>query len=119
MKDKVHKIRFALVSLIDEVFRNRFCWADCVSWAFNYRVKKWNPFNIELAKTCREESEESESACYCGRFYKGIPVDEFTREELEKVQNGVLSEDVIKSIKNRLYGKSKKIRVGFNLPHKK
>lgn len=98
--NKVEKMRFNLIQYFDRVFKNQFCWADCLSWAFNFRVKDYNPFNIELAKTCREESEESGgNTCYCGRFYRGLAISELTEAQLKAVRNNSLTEREIKNIK--------------------
>lgn len=103
---KNQKLRLRFIYFFDSVFKNKFCWADCVSWAFNFKVKKFNPFNIDLAKTCREESEEY-GTCYCGRFYQGLAVSDLNASELIKARNHELSVSEITSIKTAQQFKSK------------
>ncbi len=71
---RTYKLKF--IQHFDSLFKNRYCWADCVSWAFS---NKWNPFKIE--KGCRSDKE----LCYCGRFYNGRATDEMTEEEIKTI----------------------------------
>lgn len=77
--NKTERLKLKFITWFDGVFKNKYCWADCVAWSFG---KRWNPFKIE--KGCRHESE---APCYCGRFYKGKAIDEMTVEEFEIVKN--------------------------------
>lgn len=100
MISKTKKLRFDFIRHFDRFFRNEFCWADCVSWAYNFRVKNWNPFNIEEAKSCREESEESKcGTCYCGRFYKGLAISDLTEIQADAARKDLLTEREIRNIK--------------------
>jgi len=97
---KLEKFRFSFIQRFDRIFKNQYCWADCVSWAYNFRVKDYNPFNIELAKTCRQESEESSNGtCYCGRFYKGLAISELTEQQLEAARRDSLTAMEVRNIK--------------------
>lgn len=51
--------------------RRKYCWPDCVSWAYNpYRI---NPFIIDSCRGCQIESEFSQSAsCWCGAWNNGV-----------------------------------------------
>lgn len=88
------KIRF--VSWFDSVFPGKYCWAECVSWAFNcYNL---NPFTIERSKGCKQESIDHEhKMCYCGGWQGGkcwaLLTDE-QQNKIKKERSGVSHEDL-------------------------
>lgn len=81
------KLRFA--SWWFDRDRSKYCWADCVMWAFSqYR---FNPWKIDTSKGCELESKDHQcKACYCGIWQDGIcdpepPIAfEVTKEELQQ-----------------------------------
>ena len=88
-KDKIKNRRLKFIQLFDRIFKNKYCWADCVSWAFNgslfsNEIKPVNPFKIDSSKNCRKESEGG-NTCYCGRFWDGFAFDELSKEEQQKI----------------------------------
>ncbi len=67
-------------------FPNKYCWADCVVWAFS--PKKLNPFSIDSANACEAESKtHSTSMCYCGNWREGKCYDKLSKEEKEILSN--------------------------------
>jgi len=63
---RAQKLRLA--QFLHDKFPARFCWADCVSYA--YGVFYFNPLKIQGCKGCKIESEQN-TACYCGQWCNG------------------------------------------------
>lgn len=87
-RDKVKKRRLKFIQVFDRLFKNKYCWADCVSWAFNgslfsNSIRPISPFKIDSSESCRKESE-GWNTCYCGRFCNGFAFDELSKEEQQK-----------------------------------
>lgn len=71
--------RMRFVSWFHSLFPGKYCWADCVSWAYS---KSWNPFIIDNAKGCEQESlDHPHRLCYCGGWKDGKCYDKLTKEE--------------------------------------
>jgi len=60
-------------------FPGKYCWADCVSWVFDW--KRFNPFRIEKAGGCKIESETYPFNCYCGCWINGKCWDLLSEKE--------------------------------------
>lgn len=86
---KKRKLRF--VYWFDKKFPGKYCWADCVSWAFNSGA--FNPFKIGNAQACKTESEIDAyyHQCYCGGWSKGKCWALLTDEE----RNAIIAQEEI------------------------
>lgn len=76
------KLRF--IGWFHSKFPAKYCWADCVSWAYS---KRWNPFKIDKAKACEIESvTHSCEQCYCGAWNRGKCWDLISEKEREALR---------------------------------
>jgi hypothetical protein len=79
----VKKIKLRFVQWWYKVNPGKYCWADCVSFVFS--PKRFNPFKIDKATCCKEESIQTEGMCYCGQFNYGICFQELSKQEKEQM----------------------------------
>ena len=78
------KLKFA--TWWDNINSGKYCWADCVSWAFS--PEEWNPFKISSSKGCEIESIEHEhESCYCGGWNKGVCFSLLSTDEQKKIRD--------------------------------
>jgi len=64
----------------------KYCWADCVSWAFS--PTQWNPFDIGSSEGCEIESKEhSHKTCYCGGWMNGVCFAKLSKAEQQKIRD--------------------------------
>lgn len=76
------KLRF--VQWWDDKYPGKYCWADCVSWAFN--PYSFNPFKIADSGACEIESKEHQhKMCYCGGWDNGVCFAKLPTEEQKKI----------------------------------
>lgn len=76
------KIRF--ISLFHAKRPGKYCWADCVAWAYN--SGRFNPYRIDKSVGCEFESLTHDSKmCYCGGWNNGKCWDSLSTEEKDKV----------------------------------
>jgi hypothetical protein len=75
----MQKLKLKFVYWLNKKFPGRYCWADCVAWAFS---KRRNPFKISDSSGCKRESEtHSSDSCYCGGWVKGKCFDLLSEKE--------------------------------------
>lgn len=79
VKRKLH-----FVAWFDKKFPGKYCWADCVSWAFDWRC--FNPFKIGRAEGCKIESEQYPHCCYCGKWSNGKLWQGLSKEERNAIR---------------------------------
>lgn len=80
------KYKMKFVTWWDKKFPGKYCWADCVSWAFAY--DRWNPFKIESSRGCEIESKTDGlyKMCYCGGWKDGICFAKLPKEEQLRIR---------------------------------
>lgn len=79
------KIKLRFISWFHKLFPAKYCWGDCVAWAYDH--KRFNPFKIESAEGCKEESKtHSTNMCYCCGWENGKCWEKLPKEEKEKRQ---------------------------------
>lgn len=63
-KRELHKTKLCFITWLDSRLPNRFCWTDCVGWAFDPMA--FNPFKLRRPVGCKLDDH-----CYCGRYVFG------------------------------------------------
>lgn len=76
------KIKLRLAYILYWLFPKKFCWADCVSWAYS---RRW--FGIDSSNGCKKESEGNKT-CYCGLWVNGKFFPSLSKDEQEILRNG-------------------------------
>lgn len=85
------KFKLKVASLLHSMFPGKYCWADCVVFAFSNT--RWNPFKIDSAKGCEIESKEhSTKMCYCGGWNNGQCWDKLPKKEQERIRAEIKKE---------------------------
>lgn len=88
-------IKLKFVRWFHSKFPAKYCWADCVAWA--YSRNRFNPFRIDKATACDLESREGDNGmCYCGGWNKGQCFDKLSKEEREAYRNKITETDTTK-----------------------
>lgn len=91
------KFKMWFVQIWHDLVPGKYCWADCVSWAYGSR---WNPFKIESSSGCITESKEhKDGCCYCGMCHKGVHWDTLSKEAQAKI----LKQRDEQSIRDRIF----------------
>ena len=68
--DRLVKLKLKFVSWFDAKYPGKYCWDDCVAWA--YSPRRFNPYKIENSKGCETESKTHDTeSCYCGGWVNG------------------------------------------------
>jgi hypothetical protein len=84
-KRKIEKHKLKFVSWFDNLFKGKYCWTDCVSFAFS--PERFNPFRIESSKGCEIESiKHQHKLCYCGGWQNGKCFAKLSKEEQNKIR---------------------------------
>jgi len=87
------RLKIKFVSWFNDRYRGKYCWADCVAWAYSKRL---NPFKIDSSKGCEIESKEhSTNLCYCGGWKDGKCFALLPKEEQEKIRKELREEPII------------------------
>lgn len=73
------KLKIRFITWFHSLFPGRYCWADCVAWAYS---NKWNPFKIMRSRPCEIDSLDNKS-CYCGSWQDGKCWNNLSKEEKE------------------------------------
>lgn len=80
------RLKLKFIKWFHSKFPGKYCWADCVAWAYS---KSWNPFTVDRSEGCKKEStEHSTKSCYCGGWQKGKCFDLLSKEDQEKIVAG-------------------------------
>jgi len=80
------KRKLSFAGWLHHKFKGKYCWADCVGWAYN--PARLNPFKIENSNACCEESKtHSTNMCYCGGWNNGVCYDLLSKEEKQKMKD--------------------------------
>lgn len=84
----IEKKKMRFVTWWFGLFPGKYCWADCVTWAFS--PKRYNPFNIDTSKGCEEESKTHEhESCYCGNWNAGKCWDKYSKAEQKAITDEI------------------------------
>ena len=75
--------KLSFVRWFDNFFKGKYCWTDCVGWAFD--SERFNPFKIDTSKGCEADSRENE-LCYCGGWKKGVCFAKLSKKEQGKIR---------------------------------
>lgn len=87
-------LKLKFIDWFYDKFSGKYCWADCVAWAYN--SGRFNPFNIDKSLGCEEESKTHPcESCYCGIWNNGRCYSSLSEEEKEEMfKNSPVSEDL-------------------------
>lgn len=78
----LQKMKLQFADWFHKKFPGKYCWADCVSWANDWR--RFNPFKIHNSTACERESFwEPPYTCYCGAWNNGKCYDLLSEKEKE------------------------------------
>ncbi len=84
-RDYIADKKLKFVQWWDRINPGKYCWADCVSWAFD--PEQWNPFKIGGSEGCEIESIEHEhEICYCGGWNKGVCFATLPQSERDRIK---------------------------------
>jgi len=82
--DRKTKVKLKFINWFFNLFPDKYCWADCVSWAYSNRI---NPFKISSSLPCKIESKEHEhNLCYCGGWTNGKCYHTLPKIEKDRIQ---------------------------------
>jgi len=83
-EDSIYRFKLKVAKLLHSSFPGKYCWADCVTWA--YARKRWNPFKIDNARGCEQESKDHpHKLCYCGGWQDGQCWDKLPKKERDRI----------------------------------
>lgn len=77
------KSKLKFIGWFHDRFKGKYCWADCVAWAYN--PSQFNPFKAGTSKGCKIESKQHDTKmCYCGGWNNGVCWDTLPKQEQER-----------------------------------
>ncbi len=74
-------LKLKFVSWFHMKHPGKYCWADCVSWAFS---KRWNPYKIKKTESCAILSKGIYQ-CDCGCYVNGVCWDKMSQAQRDRI----------------------------------